>query len=211
MRNPSITGAEIVTPTRTLTFDATLRENIQRNWQVTEHETEDGSPIVDHVRERPLEFTIEVIATTTPVGNPAAVPNAERDRKFRDQIAAIADARELCTVTCETGVFENCVIKTIAEQHSQSSGEAFVASITFRQIRVAERQTTTLPPLPPIQREVATEQDRGAQTGQDPAPDAAEEAVDGSLLYGLGGNNDDAVRANLNNLNGFLGTFAGGG
>lgn len=156
----AVVGATIV-GSQTLTFDATLREQFDWQADVTEHEVEDGVNVTDHVRPKPREFTLEVIASATPVGS--APESDQRDREIRAALIRMWEAAELVTVSCEIGVYENCAIVSVSEALSPSSTLVAMPSVQFRQLRLVERRTVTLPPDESVNRRIQPEQNRGDQ------------------------------------------------
>jgi hypothetical protein len=167
MRGRSLTGAVLTAESRTLTFDCTLTEQSSRMADVTRHPVEDGASVTDHVRQEPVTLSLQVIATTSPVGG-LAEPDAQRDRTFRRDVIEIQAARELITVLCELGEFPGMVISGIDDRQDASTGEAYIASITLTEIRRAVRVVTLVPPDPADERRIQTAQDGGSQQGKQP-------------------------------------------
>lgn len=166
MRKRSLHGAQLLTSRGVLTFDATLSEAHSAPAQVTEHEVETGSAVSDHVRIKPRQITLTGIVTTTPAL--PFEPGAQRDRQFRDELRQAQEARELVTLICEVGLFDNLVIADISESLSAESGESTTPTVELREVVQVERLTTTLAPLPPTRRDrqrAAPEVDRGEQPG----------------------------------------------
>jgi hypothetical protein len=150
-----------------LTFDCTLTEQSSRMADVTRHPVEDGASVTDHVRQEPVTLSLQVIATTSPVGG-LAEADAQRDRTFRRDVIEIQAARELITVLCELGEFPGMVISGIDDRQDASTGEAYIASITLTEIRRAVRVVTLVPPDPADERRIQTAQDGGSQQGKQP-------------------------------------------
>lgn len=175
MRGRSLTGAVLTAESRTLTFDCTLTEQSSRVANVTRHPIEDRADVTDHVRPEPVTLTLQVVATTSPLGG-LAEPDAQRDRTFRRDVIEIKEARELITVLCELGEFTGMVISGIDDRQDAGTGEAYVASITLTEIRRAVRVVTLVPPDPADERRIQTAQDAGSQQGKQPG-DREEAAV----------------------------------
>jgi hypothetical protein len=165
MRGRSLTGAVLTSGSRTLTFDCTLTEQSRHASDVTRHPIEDGADVTDHVRPEPVTLTLQVVATTSPVGG-LAEPDAQRDRTFRRDVIEIKEGRELITVLCELGEFPNMVISGIDDRQDAGTGEAYIASITLTEIRRAVRVVTLVPPDPADERRIQTAQDAGSQQGK---------------------------------------------
>jgi len=58
----------IPTKIGSVTVDALVSGSTQLDNDVTEHPVEDGAPISDHVRARPLTMTLECLVSNTPLG-----------------------------------------------------------------------------------------------------------------------------------------------
>lgn len=176
MRGRSLTGAVLTAESRTLTFDCTLTEQSRRAADVTRHPIEDGADVTDHVRPEPVTLTLQVVATTSPLGG-LAEADAQRDRTFRRDVIEIKEARELVTVLCELGEFTGMVISGIDDRQDAGTGEAYIASLTLTEIRRAVRVVTLVPPDPADERRIQTAQDAGSQQGKQPG-DREEAAAD---------------------------------
>jgi len=159
MRPVERIGATFVGNGRAVTLDATLRESTALRAHVTEHEVEDGAPVVDHVRIAPITLTLDVIATTTPLSSALGAASATRDRDTREAVEAMFRARVPIEVRALGGVFTDMVIESIDSSTDARTGEAWAPTITLKQIRRASREYTDVPPAP-----LAPETDRGTQT-----------------------------------------------
>lgn len=207
-------GAILQAASRTVEFDASISEAMALQAQVTDHEVEEGAAISDHVRPQPRTLTLQVISTTSPVNG--REPSDQRDRQFRREVVELWQDRELLTVRCELGVFEGFVIQSVQETIDAQTGEAFVGSITLREIRRAVRVVTLVPPDPADERRLQRAQNGGSQQGQ--TPDGQDEAAADELqanfydaiLYNSLGGTDEAVRANATRFGNLLNTAARG-
>lgn len=186
MRGPANTGALLVAESRTLTFDCTVTEQSRHTAQVTSHPVEAGLPVTDHVRMEPVSLTVQVAASTSPLGVPGAEPDAQRDRKFRADVLEIMRAREVVSILCELGWFEGFVISSVDDRQDVSTGETYFAGLTLTEVRRASRVVTLVPPDPATERRAQPAQDAGKQNGQaTDAEAAAAQEVRASVLSSL--------------------------
>lgn len=141
-----------------LEFDVSLKESHDLRAEVTEYPIEDGMPMADGVRLLPREFTADVFHSTTPFNG--SLPSAERDRDMARELGNLLKARVKCTLTTEDGILPNMVLTDVKWDRTVDTGEALLAGLSFKQVMVATRRTTTIPkPVRPITQ-------RGAQQGQ---------------------------------------------
>jgi hypothetical protein len=204
MRPVATQGASLVSPTERMVWDATLVETYTLTSDLTDHEVEDGSVITDHVRKRPAELQLEVIATTAPL---TGETNAERDRQFRAQLQGLWDRSEQLSVLTESVDADGWVIVSISESIDAETGEACRPRVSLRRVRVVERQTAQLPPLAVTQRRLARTEDTGSQQTSEDADgtDAAEaEEALASYAYRLAGGNDAEVNRTISSGGAFI-------
>jgi len=80
-------------------FDATMTETYVNRSEVTEHPTERGSNIADHVIRQSKEITFEVCQSNTPIdGEERDASNPNRMQRFFDDVVLFKDAGILCSI-----------------------------------------------------------------------------------------------------------------
>ena len=172
----------------TVTLDITTRQASTFSATVTEHPIEDGSSTADHSQRQSPSFAIEarLYSSASLVGrpDPDLVGVEGRDRRIVDTLRSINRSGELVTVTDADGTVENVVIDRVTDE-VRSPTETSV-SLGLRQIRIAVRQTVSIPPLRPTEAASVGAPDE-TDTGQQPTdnPESPQEAEESSVLYSI--------------------------
>lgn len=143
MRGRSTAGAVIIGESATVAFDATIRESHDHRWDVTRHEVESGSPVGEHSRKKPVEIELILVTTDTPL---VELNDTEenRDLYVLRTLQGIADNRELVTVKCHLGRFEEYVIESITTPITAQDGVSLspqVKLVEYRQISTTSIET----------------------------------------------------------------------
>jgi len=191
MRDP-IRRVLLQSPSRSIEFDAVLRETHNRSSQVSEFPVEDGAPVSDHIRAMPVEVTIDVMATATPID---AEPDPERDRMVRAELEAMWAARELVDITLVGGAYTGMAIASVVEPIDDRTGLSYQATVVLREVRRANTRRVEIPPLPADQRNAAEEVDLGEVQGEEPTEAEQEGGARPSLAFQVAGGTDEAVGA----------------
>jgi hypothetical protein len=152
-------------------FDCETSVSYNSPSMITDHVVEKGADMTDHVRPGNDTFTVEAIATNTPIvmmkfgmdgatmearktdladGKSSAVvfSSSQRfDRVFAidKQVLALRDTAQVLTVVTRGRTVENCVIAEYRRTVDVDKANILALSIDFRVIRIATTQTTTAP------------------------------------------------------------------
>jgi len=158
-------------------IDATLSENHTRTAQVTNNPVEKGADVTDHIQVSPIELTINVIVSESPldVGSSVkgvGVATAGAIAGSAAQIAAgavlgllnagnnrVVDAYDLFTrmiesripFTVVTGLkeYESMVITSLSIDRDNTTGRALNFTMNLKQIRLVESAVVVIPKTPP--------------------------------------------------------------
>jgi hypothetical protein len=147
-------------------IDAELSGDHTTENEVTEHPVEEGSDIVDHVRARPFELTVEGIVSDTPFGElreqrlreagrldlldlAGDVERIEHGSRAYDKLRFIFERRQPVTIQTSAGIFERMAPLRLSRPTSAREGDACRFAATFRQVRLVANERT-LVRTPPI-------------------------------------------------------------
>ncbi len=150
------------------TIDCSVSESHTFEAEVTEFPVEQGSPVSDNVRSKPITVTITGIVSDTPIGKIADLRNSEHgDQAFTpttdtatakargdqqsapsiDALAAlilIRDNRQPITISTSLQIFENMVLTSLEIPRDATTGAALRFVATFQQVTLVTNQRTTV-------------------------------------------------------------------
>lgn len=118
------------------TVDVAVSEDVRLVSDVTEYPVEQGSSITDHVRNLPIEVTIEGIVSDTPVG-PLANERSFVDlpsEEFLARLELIHIFRQPIVVETTRRVYESMVLRDLSIPTDARTGNALSFRATFIQI-----------------------------------------------------------------------------
>ena len=128
--------------------------------EVTDHPTEKGSTITDHVRLNPIEVTLECLISDTPIGTIAddptrrlgdieiegetdtTIPTPSEDAYTR--LKRIREARETVTIETSLDRFENMILTRLTVPRSSETSGGLTFEVTFRQVVIVENLRVTV-------------------------------------------------------------------
>ena len=118
-------------------FDAWISGNFGGQTVVTDHPIEDGSTISDHSQIEPLQITLDVRQTETPLDIPDdGFEGEERITEAMDFLRRVGRAGDPLTATIpRIGVFENMILAAWPNEIDRRRSSAF--EVTLRQIEIA--------------------------------------------------------------------------
>lgn len=138
-------------------FDASLSETHTRSAETTEFPVESGSDFTDHIRQQPIELTIEGIVSNTPIGAMRVVRDLEEFAGgFVDDqgksITIVADAlahleaiferRQPVTIQSALKIYERMAITSLEIPKDRETGNAMLFTLTARQIKIVTNVRT---------------------------------------------------------------------
>ncbi|WP_158782503.1 phage baseplate protein [Pantoea sp. BAV 3049] len=135
-----------------LEFDSIDSET--HDWQrdVTQNPVENGSPVADHIIERPRNLTVTGMISNTPVNGSNIFNSLVNGFNEEDAVAkafstldALYKSKSLVTIYTRYAVYENMVITSINIPRTPDVGDAIVFTIQATQVRMVSTQTTSLP------------------------------------------------------------------
>lgn len=144
MRKRTPAGAVIIAASATVAFDATIREAHDRRADVTRYEVESGAPVGGHVRLKPSEIELIVVTTDSPLVelNDAT---SDRDLYVLRTLTDIFEKRELVTLKCHLGRFEDYVIESISTPVGPDDGASLSPQIKLVEYRQVYSTTIATP------------------------------------------------------------------
>lgn len=130
--------------------DAVLSAGHDAESEVTDFPTESGGAFTDHIQNRPIEATFEVIVTDAPMGEVAALREGLSITASQDAyltFTSIRDARLPITIEAPLATYDNMALLNLSIPQTVEDGESIRFSVTFKQIEVVkvERSVVTLP------------------------------------------------------------------
>lgn len=134
------------------TIDASIREVHTFESDVTEFPVEQGSPIADNIRPKPITVQIEGIVSNTPLPPISAgrsIVTDETDDSLPSVSAlaallAIRDAREPVTISTAVKSYDNMVLQSLEVPRDGTTGDALRFSATFVQVTIVTTTRATV-------------------------------------------------------------------
>lgn len=166
----------------TLAADGWITGVVDGEATVTDHPVEDGSTISDHVQAQPVQITLEIRQTETPLEGADGPTGEERVQQALRFLEDARQAGELLTVDLpRVGVYENMVVASRSMEIDQRKEGRF--EVVLRQIEIAEVSIVSVPieaVEPPSRAGQQDEEDLGRQS-----TDEQEESSIGAEIEGL--------------------------
>lgn len=202
----------------TLELDACLVESPQDESEVTEHPVEKGSTIVDHVRPRPVQLTLEGIISNTPINrtqaqrvlevNGTQITTSTVEDQVRGQIGYAEEAyaklielkntAKVITVTTPRRTYTNLILKSLSAPRDAKTGDALHFTAGFQEIRIVQNKTTTV--VVAKEPKAHKKQKRGHQVAKPNTQQQAQDALKKSGWGSSGKNSSQLFQINEEGL-----------
>lgn len=171
-----------------LRFDAWITGNFDGKATVSDHPIEDGSRIADHSQAEPLQISLEVGVTETPLvddGGPVGEERITEAMRFLDEAGR---AGEPLTVTIpRAGVYDQMVLTGWPNTFDRQKSSTF--EVMLKQIEIAETVIVRVP-IEAIDPPSRAGQQEEVDLGEQPTEEVEEEETGGaarSFTDGLSG------------------------
>lgn len=163
-------------------LDCTITERHSHRATPTRQPVEDGAKVSDHVIQEPDGLTLDGLWTDTPNGGERA--QVARSKELYLALVTLKERGEPVDVVTGLRVYQNMIVTGIDTHKDARTGFAVPVSITLEPIRIAQQQTTQIPPdvIAASARHSATQKDSGRKTPGEPGEGAK---AKGSFLHGL--------------------------
>jgi len=127
-------------------LDAALSETHSKEALVTDHPVEFGADVSDHIRRLPDSVEINGIVSNTPLVFLSAVTESPtRAEDAYEELRRIMDEGELVTVATTLREYSNMALTNLAVARDAASGNVMNATMSLREIIIAETQTVEAP------------------------------------------------------------------
>ena len=176
-------------------FDATLNESADDEWDVTQFPVETGLDITDHIQAKPCKMTLEGILTDTPLDDPLSMP-VGRSKRAYEALVALARRKQSLVVVCGFRLFQNMVITAISLKRAPGDGDSLSPSVTLQEVRYVTSMSVPIPPeilSPPISATAQSPVDGGTQAAGAPTDEvenASQKTLAKSLVDNMSGGGD---------------------
>lgn len=158
-----------------LQLDATLAENHSFKAEITSFPVENGADITDHIRNAPIEITVEGMVTNSPIRVFAGEPNNFSDQPFGNRVTLaleellrIREERELVELVTGLQVYENMGMRSLDIPRSASQGQVLQFSAVFREVALVGVETVTVNnAAPAVADKAASTSDDGKKTAKE--------------------------------------------
>lgn len=143
-----------------LTFTVTVSESEKATAKLTDYPVEDGSSYSDHVILAPREVTVQI---------GQSVDGAESDPRDKlDALRAVMEAREPVELYTGKSYYPAMVVTSISVTTDAKSETVLLASVTLREVRIAQTQAAPVPVIRQKQpKKTAKSVKRGTQQAQE--------------------------------------------
>ena len=128
-------------------LDCSISETHQGDMEVTEHPVESGTNIIDHVRRKPEQLTIEGLVTDTPIRQEDrdAIGSMEKGSVTRARDAfyslrALRDSRQTVTVVTAVKTYTNMILVSLVFPRDVTTAEACRFIAQFKEIQTVSSQ-----------------------------------------------------------------------
>lgn len=168
-----------------LILDARISEDHQRSNDVTQYPVEFGSPVTDHVRNRPLVLTMTGMVSDAPIEYLEFSEDLNREesgetrsRGAYDQLISIYESKDVVDVQTTLDLYTNMVIQDLTIPRNSGVGAELRFTATLIQISKArtefaeiniENVTDINSSAPEIDKRAAAEADKGKKEGSAPS------------------------------------------
>lgn len=140
----------------TIEIEATLEENYTDELQITEHPVQAGASITDHSFKKPSSVVIRcgwsnssygaLKGVITSLFSGGGIPSAEYVAGVYSQLIALQESLTPFSITTSLRDYHNMLITAINVTRDKTSANILMVTATCRQIRIANTQSTSLPP-----------------------------------------------------------------
>lgn len=127
-------------------LDASIKEGITYETEVTAYPVETGSDITDNSHNLPPVLTVEFLVSDSPIGEVAKArgANVVPSSEAKDFLLALRAGKEPFTVECSLGTFDDMVFETLEFPRDAETGAALIGSATFKRIEIREVRRTVV-------------------------------------------------------------------
>jgi hypothetical protein len=151
-------------------WDCELRESHDGAYTWTDHEVEDGAPVVNYGVKMPETWTLEGLVTATPL-----IPGGIDLQRVIDADGLIRElADKLQPVSFVSGWYVGTgAITRVGSTAGRGDPQQLPITVGFKQIRLVEPETVQIPASrlkPPKRKRVPPAPKGGASTGKAPTP-----------------------------------------
>jgi hypothetical protein len=127
-------------------FDALIDSNEEYASEIPDYPTEDGFMIHDTITNQSPTLSMTLFVSTAPVTWKSRFRNASmRPQEVKEQLKQTWSNRELVTVVTTDETYENMGITNISFSKSVAVGYAYQIPISFKQVRVTQNKTVSIP------------------------------------------------------------------
>lgn len=129
-------------------IDAVVEESHEYESEVTSYPIESGSDITDHVRIKPITFTLtNAIVSDTPIGGIKLIRedfNGDPAALGLSKLLEIRDARKPITVSTALRDYDNCIMTNLTIPKNMETDGGLFFTATFTQIQLVTNLRTTV-------------------------------------------------------------------
>ncbi len=129
-------------------IDLARSEEIRYPSKITSHPAESGTDFTDHIKNDPIEITLECLVSDTPIGAIATDTtrsNLDGRKPSEDahaRMVAVRDARIPVVVECSKGTFENMGLESLTEPANSSTTGGLTFTVRFQPSTVGSKSAT---------------------------------------------------------------------
>lgn len=127
-------------------FDALLDESKAMNSSIPTYPIENGFPVTDTIINDPIQLTLSLYLTNTPVTWLSRHGNStSRVDSVCKQLENLWESKQLVKIVTSSAIYTDMGISSISIKHSQGDGNARQVEITAQKVVKTRRATTTIP------------------------------------------------------------------
>lgn len=128
-------------PTAEVQMDATLSENHVSEATVTEHATEQGGKISDHIIAKPRRLTLTGVVSNTPLKTGYADPSNNSAEVAYRQLLKWQQEGTLLFIRTRLDQYKNMALPSVTVTRDVGTGNVLALVITAQEVFVTSRQT----------------------------------------------------------------------
>ncbi len=138
--NPNIKSGKTI-----IELDAFINEDHTYSNVASKHKTEKGFSVTDNIQREPIQLVVEAVISTTSLTVRTGVNSKETraDKAFKKLQRLWKNGNKVSVLTGLTN-YKNLIITNIAIPRNKKVGEALRATITFREVIVANTKDITI-------------------------------------------------------------------
>ncbi len=132
-------------------FDLVISKGASYPGEVAEHPVDADADITDHIRNKPLELTLECVVSDTPTGEVATHPtrtgvgeNALHGEAAFDKLLEIRGRKRPVTVETAKRSYDNMGLLMLERQETVESTGGAMFTVTFRQMNILANKRVTV-------------------------------------------------------------------